>query len=153
MSDVARSLSYRVTVRSESRFVSPPPVRIKSLALSQSDLTASSDMAMRANGGRHECARHIRRHLGWAPEPSVNHRLGCASATLVGIDRLVVREISARAPLRARRSWTLFSLVQRSVRLRASYRGRMRPNLLALGDRLENQSHAKEVSEPNRCSR
>ena len=107
MSDVARSLSYRVTVRSESRFVSPPPVRIKSLALSQSDLTASSDMAMRANGGRHECARHIRRHLGWAPEPSVNHRLGCASASLVGIDRLLVREISARAPLRARRSRTL----------------------------------------------
>ena len=38
MSDAVRSLSYRVTVRSESRFVSPPPVRIKSLALSQSDL-------------------------------------------------------------------------------------------------------------------
>jgi hypothetical protein len=47
----------------------------------------------------------------------------------------------------------LFSLVERSVRLRASYRDRMRPNLLALRDRLENQSHAKEVSEPNRCSR
>ena len=38
MSDAARSLSYRVTVRSESRFVSQPPVRIKSLALSQFDL-------------------------------------------------------------------------------------------------------------------
>ena len=38
MSDVARPPSHRVTVRSESRFVSKPPVRIKSLALSQSDL-------------------------------------------------------------------------------------------------------------------
>jgi hypothetical protein len=38
MSDAARSLSYQMTVRSELRFVSQPPVRIKSLALSQSDL-------------------------------------------------------------------------------------------------------------------
>src|SRR5712671_360724 len=56
----------------------------------------------RTNGGRHECAFHILRHLGSTPEPSADILLDCGSAALAKIGRLAVRSISARTPLYAR---------------------------------------------------
>src|SRR5712671_7665616 len=56
----------------------------------------------RTNGGRHECAFHILRHLGSTPEPSADILLDRGSAALAKIGRLAVRSISARTPLHAR---------------------------------------------------
>jgi hypothetical protein len=56
----------------------------------------------RMNGGRHERAFHILRHLGSAPEPSADIWLARGSAALAKVGRLAVRSISARTPLHAR---------------------------------------------------
>jgi len=47
----------------------------------------------------------------------------------------------------------LFSLIECSVRLRASYRGRNETEFARFARQITNHSHTKAVSEPNCCSR